>query len=384
MSKTIKVGFIGCGGIFNGKHAPGMMQQVEKGGVELVAFCDLIEERAQAAAEKYGAPGAKVYTDYKELLADPTIDCVHVLTPNVAHSEISVAALEAGKNVLCEKPMAATIEDAQRMLDARDRTGKMLTIGYQYRHFPVNATAKAVIDEGWIGEVYYAEACYLRRRGVPTWGVFTDKSKQGGGPLIDIGTHCLDLTLWMMNNYDIDYVVGTSFEKLGTTLHGQKEQGQTDPNGGDLSWNADTYEVEDSAFGHIKMKNGAVINLKASWAINGSDDWADNEATVTLCGTKGGLDTRTGVVRLNHIVGGQQSTTIVGQKIASYIPGYSMGPAPISKEHEIWVKANKGEGELFVTAEQAITVTKILASIYKSSQTGKMVKFDENNNPIED
>ena len=384
MSKKPRIGFIGCGGIFNSKHGPGMEQQQNLGNCELVAFCDLIEERAQKAAEMYGTPDAKVYTDYKELLADPTIDAVHVLTPNVAHCEISVAALEAGKHVLCEKPMAATIEDAQRMVDAMNKTGKMLTIGYQYRHFPVNTIAKAVVDEGWIGEVYYAEAAYIRRRNVPTWGVFTDKSKQGGGPLIDIGTHCLDLTLWMMNNYDIDYVVGTSFEKLGTSLHGQKEQGQVGWDGTPDVWNADTYDVEDAAFGHIKMKNGAVINLKASWAINGSDDFADGEATVTLCGTKGGLDTRTGVVRLNHIVGGQQSTTIVGKKIPSYIPGFSQGPAPISKEHDIWVKANKGEGELFVTAEQAITVTKILASIYKSSQTGKMVKFDENNNPIDD
>ena len=190
----LKIGFIGCGGIANGKHLPGMAQQKEY--VDLVAFCDLIPERAEKAAKEYGTPDAKVYTDYHELLADPTIDAVHVLTPNVAHCEITVAALEAGKHVLCEKPMAATPADAQKMLEARDRTGKMLTIGYQYRHFPENQVAKKVVDDGWLGDVYYAEATYLRRRGVPTWGVFTDKSKQGGGPLIDIGTHALDLTLF--------------------------------------------------------------------------------------------------------------------------------------------------------------------------------------------
>ena len=79
-------------------------------------------------------------------------------------------------------------------------------------------SAKKVIDDGWLGDIYYGEATLLRRRGVPTWGVFIDKEKQGGGPLIDIGTHALDLTLWMMNNYDVDYVVGTSFEKLGRLL----------------------------------------------------------------------------------------------------------------------------------------------------------------------
>ena len=103
----------------------------------MVAFCDLIPERAEKAAKEYGTPDAKVYTDYHDLLADPTIDAVHVLTPNVAHCEITVAALEAGKHVLCEKPMAATPADAQKMLDARDRTGKMLPSKikdrYQYR-----------------------------------------------------------------------------------------------------------------------------------------------------------------------------------------------------------------------------------------------------------
>ena len=122
---NVRVGFIGCGGIANGKHFPGMAQQE---GVDMCAFCDLILERAEKAAKEYGTPDAKVYTDYHELLADPTIDAVHVLTPNVAHCEITVAALEAGKHVLCEKPMAATPADAKKMLEARDRTGKMLTI----------------------------------------------------------------------------------------------------------------------------------------------------------------------------------------------------------------------------------------------------------------
>lgn len=378
----LKIGFIGCGGIANGKHFPGMSQQTEY--VDMCAFCDLIPERAEKAAKEYGTPDAKVYTDYHELLADPTIDAVHVLTPNIAHCEISVAALEAGKHVLCEKPMAATEADAKKMLEARDRTGKMLTIGYQYRHFPVNQVAKAVVDDGCLGEVYYAEATYLRRRGVPTWGVFTDKSKQGGGPLIDIGTHALDLTLYLMNNYDVEYVVGTSFEKLGTLLD-PDHQGQVNYRGEHDSWNNKTYDVEDSAVGHIKMKNGSVINLRASWAINMVDETgANNEAHATLAGTKGGLDTLSGQVRLNHVVANQPAVTMVGNKIASYIPGFSQGPAPVSKEHEIWVKALRGECDLFVTADQAYVVTKILDSIYYSSKHNKPVYFGEDGRPIFD
>ncbi len=378
----LKIGFIGCGGIANQKHLPGMAQQKEY--VDLVAFCDLIPERAEKAAKEYGTPDAKVYTDYHDLLADKSIDAVHVLTPNVAHCEITVAALEAGKHVLCEKPMAATTADAKKMLEARDRTGKMLTIGYQYRHFHENAVARKVVEDGWLGDIYYAEATYLRRRGVPTWGVFTDKSKQGGGPLIDIGTHALDNTLFMMNNYDVEYVVGTSFEKLGRLLD-PEHQGQVGYTGSHDPWNNETYDVEDSAVGHIKMKNGAVINLRASWAINMAEEaGGDGAAHVLLCGTKGGLDTLSGRVRLNHVIANQPTISWVGNKVAGYIPGFSQGPAPISKEHEIWVKALRGEGDLFVTADQAFVVTKVLDSIYYSSKHNKPVYFDEEGMPIFD
>ncbi len=365
---NLKIGFIGCGGIANGKHFPGMSQEP---GVDMVAFCDLILERAQEAAKKYGTSDAKVYTDYHELLKDKSIDAVHVLTPNVAHAEITVAALEAGKHVLCEKPMAATAADAQKMMDAQKRTGKMLTIGYQYRHFHTNAVAKTVVDEGWLGDIYYAEAEYTRRRGVPTWGVFLDKEKQGGGPLIDIGTHALDLTLWLMNNYDPMYVVGSTFEKLGRLLEGPA-QGQTSwMDGSPDYWNNETFNVEDSSFGFVKMKNGATIVLKASWALNVAEP---RDATALLCGTKGGLDTHDGV-RLNHVVAGQQSVTMVGKKVNPYIPGFSGGKPQRSREAQIWVAALKGEGELFVKPEQAFCVTRILDAIYESSRTNAPVYF---------
>jgi predicted dehydrogenase len=364
---NLKIGFIGCGGIANGKHLPGMAQQK---GVDLAAFCDIVVERAEEAAKKYGTPDAKVYSDYHELLKDESIDAVHVLTPNVSHCEITVAALEAGKHVLCEKPMAINTEEAQKMLDARNRTGKMLTIGYQYRHFHENVIAKKVVEDGWLGDIYYAEATYIRRRGVPTWGVFTDKSKQGGGPLIDIGTHALDLTLWMMNNYEPEYVVGNTYEKLGRLLD-PEYQGQHNHRGEPDSWNNKTFDVEDSAMGYVKMKNGATVYLRASWALN----IATNPGMVLLSGTKGGLDTYDGV-RLNHVVAGQSSITMVGEKIPPYIPGFGGGKAPRSREAEIWVAALKGEGELFVLPEQAFVVTKILDAIYKSSRTGKAVYFD--------
>ena len=126
-SDIIRVGIIGCGGIANGKHMPSLKKVP---GVQMVAFCDIVVERAEKAKAQYGTPDAKVYEDYKELLEDKTIDVVHVLTPNRAHSFITVDALEAGKHVMCEKPMAINSVEAKKMLDAAERTGKLLTIGY--------------------------------------------------------------------------------------------------------------------------------------------------------------------------------------------------------------------------------------------------------------
>lgn len=295
MSK-LKIGIIGCGGIANDKHMPSMAKQSE---VSLVAFCDIIPERAEKAAAEYGAPDAKVYTDYRKLLEDKDIYAVHVLTPNVSHCEITCAALEAGKHVMCEKPMAANVADAQKMMDTAKRTGKLFTVGYQYRFIDSHYTMKRFCDAGYLGDIYYAEAKALRRRGVPTWGVFTDKEKQGGGPLIDIATHALDLTLWMMDNYEPKSVTGVTFEKLGKYL-GPDEQGNTMG-----VWDPESFEVEDSAFGFVTMKNGALINVKASWALN----ILDSGGMVTLCGTKGGLDSGREGVRLNRVDLGKQTVT---------------------------------------------------------------------------
>ena len=195
MNKKLHVGIIGCGGIANAKHLPSLKAT---GRVELAAFCDIIPERAEKTAREYGAADAKVYTDYQALLRDPSIDVVHVCTPNKSHAQISIDALHAGKHVMCEKPMAKTAADARRMVAAAKETGKKLTIGYQYRQKPESAYLKKVIDHGDLGDIYFAEAYAVRRRGTPTWGVFLNEEEQGGGPLIDIGTHSLDLTLWLM------------------------------------------------------------------------------------------------------------------------------------------------------------------------------------------
>ena len=184
-----------------------------------------------------------------------------MLTPNVSHCEITVAAFEAGKHVMCEKPMAASTEDAQKMMEAWRKSGKLFTIGYQNRYRTDSLTLKKLCEEGYLGDIYFAKAHAIRRRGVPTWGVFPDKSKQGGGPLIDIGTHALDLTLWMMDNYKPKSVMGKSFEVLGKLL----ELG----NQGNMmgTWDNKTYEAEDSAFGFVTMET-ALSYLSKHPALN--------------------------------------------------------------------------------------------------------------------
>ncbi|MDD7772823.1 MAG: Gfo/Idh/MocA family oxidoreductase, partial [Eubacteriales bacterium] len=224
--EKVRIGIIGCGGIANGKHMPALSHLPN---AEMVAFCDLIEERAIKAKHDYGTPDAAVYTDYKKLLEDKTIDVVHVLTPNRAHSFITVDALDAGKHVMCEKPMAINSVEAKKMLDAAKRNGKKLTIGYQNRQRNDSLFLKAEADAGTFGDIYYAKATAIRRRAVPTWGVFLNEYEQGGGPLIDIGTHALDLTLWTMNNYKPKYCVGTTYHKLNNDTETGNAWGDWDP-----------------------------------------------------------------------------------------------------------------------------------------------------------
>jgi len=362
MSNKLKVGVIGCGGIANGKHMPALRSQADK--CEMVAFCDIIIERAEKAAKEYGAEGAKVYLDYKELLEDKTIDVIHVCTPNRTHSLIAIAALEAGKHVMCEKPMAKTAAEARAMLETAKRTGKKLTIGYQNRYREDSQLTKKMVERGDLGEVYYAKAIAIRRRGVPTWGVFMNEYEQGGGPLIDIGTHALDLTLWTMNNYKPAMVMGATFRKL-------TDQTETGNPWGD--WNPKEFTVEDAAFGFIKMENGALISLESSWALNTLET---GEAICTLCGTKGGTDMRDGL-RYNTVDFGKQTVTKPDLKAGgvAFYDGKSMNPADI--ECAQWMNAILNDTQPTVLPEQALVVSEILEAIYTSSKTGEPVYFDK-------
>lgn len=359
--KKLKVGIIGCGGIANGKHMPSLAKLCS---VEMVAFCDIIKERAEEAAKKYGTDDAKVYTDYKELLADKTIDVVHICTPNKSHADITVYALESGKHVMCEKPMAKTAADARRMVEAAKRTGKKLTIGYQNRYRPDSQYLHKVCQAGELGEIYFAKAHAIRRRAVPTWGVFLNEEEQGGGPLIDIGTHALDLTLWMMNNYKPRSVMGNVYYKLGSKKDAANAWGPWDP---------DKFTVEDSAFGFITMENGATIVLESSWALNSLQT---GEAKTTLCGTEGGADMLDDL-RINGEKLGKLYITKPGLD-ASGVDFYEGDKENASDlEAKLWIESILNDTEPLVKPEQALVVTEILEAIYESGKTGKPVYFNK-------
>lgn len=353
----LKVGIIGCGGIANQKHLPSLSRIDD---VELVAFCDIIEERAESSRNEYGTSESRVYTDYKEMLEKEDLDVVHVCTPNSSHAELSNASMEAGSHVMCEKPMAINSIEAESMFETMKKTGKKLSIGYQNRFKKDAQILQEICHNDELGEIYNAKAHAVRRRAVPTWGVFLDKEAQGGGPLIDIGTHALDLTLWVMDNYKPKFVVGKAYHKLSKTKNAANAWG---------SWDPEKFKVEDSAFGFIVMENGATIYLESSWALNNTDA---KEGKTTLHGTKGGASMDNGL-QINgedHGVLYEKNYELETGGVAFY-DGTSETPEYL--EAKSWIEAIKNDKDPLVKAEQALVVTKILEAIYESSSTGEPV-----------
>lgn len=354
---TLKIGIIGCGGIAKGKHLPALAAQKE---VELVAFCDLIVERAEEARAVYGTEEANVYTDYQKMLADTEMDVIHVCTPNNTHAEITIAALKSDHHVMCEKPMAKTTEEAKAMITAAQETGKKLTIGYQNRFRKDAQYLYTVCREDALGDIYFAKAHAIRRRAVPTWGVFLDEEAQGGGPLIDIGTHALDLTLWMMDNYRPKYVVGKAYHKLSQQENAANAWGPWDPK---------KFIVEDSAFGFVTMENGATIFLESSWALNSRDV---KEAKTSLYGTKAGADMDSGLT-----INGEEHQMLYEKDIQLQADGVDFydgsDDKPEIAEAHAWIQAILNDTEPVVKPEEALVVTEILEAIYKSSETGAPV-----------
>src|SRR5690625_3423648 len=211
MSKRLKIGIIGAGGIATGAHIPAYLKCSDR--VEIISVADIHKQKAEDCAEKFSIPYA--FDNYEDMLTELTLDAVSICTPNKFHCSATLKALEAGCHVLCEKPPAMSYEEALIMETAAKKVGKILTYGFHYRYTPEVMALKRFIEGNELGDIYTARVTAMRRRGIPGWGVFTNKELQGGGALIDIGVHMLDVALYLMGYPEPDTVLASTYQKIG-------------------------------------------------------------------------------------------------------------------------------------------------------------------------
>ena len=354
--KKWRVGIIGIGGIFKGSH---IGEYLDDERLEVVALCDIIEERATEIRDKH-FPNAAVYTDFRELLKDESIDSVDICTPNYLHSIIAVAAFEAGKHVFCEKPDAVNVEEVLKMNRAAEKAGKTLMIMRNNRFSPASQYAKKYIESGAMGDIYCGRCGWQRRRGIPgKGGWFTTKTQSGGGPLIDLGVHMIDLAIWLMGNPKPVTVTGSTYCKFADS----DTSDSVNSDFGDKV-SGGTFDVEDLAMGTIRFDNGAQLQIEFSWASNIKQE----NRFVELRGTKSGLTWRDGDVEVFTEMHGQ---------------GCDIHPSnlqPEKKEHVLnlinfYDVVIDGKEPVF-KPQQGIDMIKILCAIYKSAETGREVVLD--------
>ncbi|WP_226528424.1 Gfo/Idh/MocA family protein [Metabacillus niabensis] len=349
MSKTLRVGIIGAGGIAKGAHIPNYLKCKDK--VEFVAVSDVVKEKAEELAKEFSIP--HVFTSYEEMLESVQIDAISVCTPNKFHYPATMAALKAGCHVLCEKPPAMTPQEAEEMADTAKKAGKILTYGFHYRHAPEVEALKRFVDGGELGNIYAARVTAMRRRGIPGWGVFTNKELQGGGPLIDIGVHMLDTALYLMGYPEPDTVFGVTYQKLGN----RKGVGLMG------SWDSENFSIEDMARGMITFKNGASILLETAFAANVEKH---DEMNVTLMGEQGGAD----VFPLKIY---QEKHETLIDITPSHLPkkGYH------ELEVERFVDACLEERTPLSTGLQGVYLQRIINGLYESAEKGEAIKLTE-------
>jgi predicted dehydrogenase len=248
VSKSFKVAFIGTGWV--GDHQMKFLSKID--GVECVAAADVSE----AALGRFKAAWnpRQTFADYKQMLREATdADAISVCTPNGLHAENTIAALQAGKHVLVEKPMAMNAKEAQGMLDAAKASGKQLIIGFQHRFEPKTKLIRDQIASGSFGKILYVRAQALRRRGIPNWGVFGRKDLQGGGPMIDIGVHIMETAHYMIGSPRPVTATGNHWTFMGNQPSNVVSMW---PN-----WDHATYTVEDFAAGMIRFDDGALLTI---------------------------------------------------------------------------------------------------------------------------
>lgn len=352
MSK-LKIAVIGAGSISD-CHLQAYASNSE---VEIYAICDLNEGRAQEMAKKYKA--SKVFTDYKELLALPEIHSVSICTWNNSHAEISIAALDAGKNVLCEKPLCQTVEEALEVEKAVHRSGKLLQVGFVRRYSDNAQILKKFIEEGELGEIYYAKASCLRRLGNPG-GWFSDIERSGGGPVIDLGVHIIDICWYLMGKPKVKSVSANLSNRLGNRSNIRHLSFYKA-----ADYDAKENTVEDMANAMIRFENGASLLVDVSFTLHAKQD----EISVKLFGDKGGAEL-------------EPEISIIGEKFDTIL---NMTPQVDSKSFDFmgsfsneinhFIDSALGRKETLSPVEDGVEVMKILCAIYESARQGREIQF---------
>ncbi len=350
-TKPIQVGVIGTGSISE-FHLHAYSKNPE---VELAAVCDLNEDRARAAAAKFGA--GTVYSDYRELLADPSIEAVSICTWNNTHAEISIAALQAGKHVLVEKPLCRTVEEALRMQDAVRSSGKQLQVGFVRRYESKAALVRQFAEQGEFGDIYYAKASTLRRLGNPG-GWFADIERSGGGPLIDIGVHVIDLCWFLMGRPKPVSVSGNTYRQLGNRSNVQHLSFYKA-----ADYQADLNTVEDLANALIRFENGASLAVDASFTLHARED----KTSIALYGSRGGLELEPELVMVT-----EKFDTILNVYPQTDSKSFDFGGA-FQSEIDHFVQCVRTGQEPLSPVEDGVAIMRILNGIYESARTGREV-----------
>ncbi len=349
--KTLRVGLIGAGQI-SYRHAAEIN---ELSHAEVIAAADPNRERLEALGEEHRI--ARLYEKAEDLIADADLDAVSIAAPNAFHAPYALAALDAGKHVMLEKPFAMNYGEAQKVAERAEMTGKVLTVGMNQRFVPAVQTMKARIAEGDAGEIYHGKAFWLRRSGIPRLGTwFSQKELAGGGVLFDIGVHLLDLCLYLMDNFEPETVSGATYSKFGNRGLGEGGWGMSDRG-------EQVFDVDDFATAMIRLKGGATVTLDVSWAMHIDRPSRQN---VELFGTEAGI---------NALEGKLMRYGDAGEGFQVIEPPNVQVPGPQKNRFANWIGSIRGETEPLCTLPQALAVQRILDAIYESSITEREVRL---------
>ena len=349
--KKLRIGMVGAGNISR-VHLEAYQNL---NNVEIAAICDINAERLEETADMFNIK--KRYATEAEMLANEQLDAADVCVWNCSHAKCSIDALDAGLHVLCEKPMAYSVKEAEEMLEASNRNNKLLMIGFVMRFDAESGIAMDFIDNGYLGDIYYSKATYLRRHGSPG-GWFSNKELSGGGPVIDLGVHVIDLTRRMMGNPKAISVYASASDRLKDRKYLKTEVGWHPQDTKDN----DPFNVEDFAVAMIKYEGGKTTLLETSYSLNGEETTKKE-----LFGTNGGI----------KIDGnGMKFYTVILGFLADVTPHterYKFGKEMFTAEMEHFADCILNGTPCKAPAEDGVMIMKILEAIYESARTGHEV-----------